>query len=272
MWHLAGITLALLAAAPLQAASGSPVVTYHGDRLTVRMEKVAVSDGIRAIETATGASVKGKIPSEGELTMTVEDVPLHEALGRIFGERNYAITYRKDGTPAVIELFGAPLPSSPKVAATPSPPQAIDDDAGWPRDDETRAAVATLQGFLDRNHSIDLGPDLAAVTGTKTTTFIDLMKVAAQNDSRRVRARAWRRAMRTMREDEAAWAALATVMQTAPQDGMRDFARQQLGPNAEELTRQLIRHAGPGMRTPARAVLDQLAVQPTTTGGVVATP
>lgn len=264
MWqHLARVVVtSLLIAGPAVAATGAPSVTYRDDKLSVSLQKVPVGEGVTLIEKAIGADVRGRVPSEGEISIDFENVPLHEALGRLFGERNFAITYGADGRATAIELFGAPLPAPPKAAAVETSAAPVE-PTGWPPDEKTKAAVATLRTFLERNPSVDLDPELAKVAGAKTTTFIELMRIAAQNDDRRVRARAWNESVRTMRDDPEVWEALVVVMNTAPEDSMRDFARNQLGPNAEELTRQLIRHAGPQLRAPARAVLERLAADPT---------
>lgn len=263
------VALAILVAPATGLAAGSdggaPVVTYHDDLLTVHMAKTPAADGLRTLATATGAELRGQVPSTGEISIDLDRVPLREGLGRIVGEQNFAITYRSDGRPASIELLGGPLPSVARApeSVVPAPPAAgAQNAATWPPDAKTAAAVATLQALLDRNPSIQLPGDLAAALGTQSATLHDLVKTAATSDDRRVRARSWRLSLRTMRDDPDVWSALVTVVDAAPEGYMRDFMRNQFGPHAEEMTRVLVAHAGPDLRSPAKVALDQLAAQP----------
>jgi len=264
---------AFLAVFVLVAASvlAAPTVEYRDDRLTAHMEKVPVAECVKALEVATGADIRGKIPSEGEVSIELDKVPLHEALGRIFGERNFSITYRGDGAPATIELLGGPLAAATKPAAAPAQAAPAEAPSGtaWPADEAERQAVLTLQGFLERNPSIDLPPNLARTLGTKSMTFRDLAKTAVTSDDRGVRSRAWRLSVRTMREDPAVWDAFRTVITTAPEEPMRDFVRHQLGPRAEELTRELMARSDPEIRGSARVILQQLRAQPEPPPGVL---
>ncbi len=135
----------LLVAATAIAATG-PTAEYRDDRLTVHMKDVPVTEAVRALEVATGADVRGKVPDEGAVSIDLDAAPLHEALGRIFGERNFSIIYRGDGQPAAIELFGGPLAAATRPATAPAagPAAARDDSPGWPADQATRDAVMTL--------------------------------------------------------------------------------------------------------------------------------
>jgi hypothetical protein len=263
MWiRLAAVSLLLFGRTV--AAAAAPEVEYRDDRLTVHMQEVPIADAVRALEIATGADVHGKIPPAGEVSIELDAVPLHEALGRIFGERNYSITYRGDGRPAAIELFGAPLPAVARPAAAPAPAPAPAEERagpGWPADQATRDAVITLQQFLERNPSVDLPPGLAKALGAPSVTYRDLVKAAATNENRGVRLRAWRLSVRTLREDPALWDAFRQVITTAPEDSMRDFTRHLLGPRAEELTHELMARSDPQIRGSARVILDQLRAQ-----------
>jgi hypothetical protein len=182
----------------------------------------------------------------------------------MFGQTNFAITYRSDGRAAAIELLGGALPpevmhQAVAAAASPAP-----DGAPWPSDPASVQAVATLSSFLQRNPSVDLPDGLAKTLGARTVPYVELLRAAATNDDRAVRARAWRLSIRTVHEDPALWGSFKTVIETAPEDLMRDFARHLLGPNAEELTRQLIARSDTDMRAPARSMLAQLQAQPRT--------
>jgi hypothetical protein len=261
-----GALLALILTPVIASSATAPTMAYANDRLTVHAAQAPVGECLHALQTATGAELRGKVPSEGSISIELEAVPLHEALGRMFGQTNFAITYRSDGRAAAIELLGGPLPSEvthQAVAAAASPAPAPD-GAPWPSDPASVQAVATLSSFLQRNPSVDLPDGLAKTLGARTVPYVDLLRAAATNDDRAVRARAWRLSIRTVHEDPALWGAFKTVVETAPEDLMRDFARHLLGPNAEELTRQLIARSDADMRVPARSMLAQLQAQPRT--------
>jgi hypothetical protein len=260
-WLARGVILSFVVTSAIAAAT-LPTVQYRADRLTVHATDAPVTECVRALESATGADVRGRVPTEGTISIELEAVPLHQALGRLFGESNFAITYRSDGRPAAIELLGGPLPASVIHRATApalAPPGS--DGASWPSDPASIQAVGTLRSFLERNQSVDLPESLAKTVGARTVPFIDLVKVAATNDDRGVRARAWRLSLRTIHEDTEVWGAFKTVVETAPEDSMRDFARHLLGPNAEELTRQLIERSDADMRGPTQAMLARLEAQ-----------
>jgi hypothetical protein len=259
-----GALVALLLAPVIASSATAPTVEYANDRLTVHAAQAPVGECLRALQTATGAELRGKVPSEGPISIELEAVPLHEALGRMFGQTNFAITYRSDGRAAAIELLGGALPpevmhQAVAAAASPAP-----DGAPWPSDPASVQAVATLSSFLQRNPSVDLPDGLAKTLGARTVPYVELLRAAATNDDRAVRARAWRLSIRTIHEDPALWGSFKTVIETAPEDLMRDFARHLLGPNAEELTRQLIARSDTDMRAPARSMLAQLQAQPRT--------
>jgi len=258
-WLSRAVIVSLMVTSAIAAAT-VPTVQYREDRLTVHATEVPVTECVRALESATGADVRGRVPTEGTISIDLEAVPLHQGLGRLFGESNFAITYRSDGRPAAIELLGGPLPASVTHQAT-APAAPGSNGATWPSDPASIQAVATLRSFLDRNPSVDLPQSLAKTIGARTVPFIALVKVAATNDDRTVRARAWRLSLRTIREDPELWGAFKTVVETAPEDSMRDFARHLLGANAEELTRQLVERSDADMRGPTQAMLASLEAQ-----------
>jgi hypothetical protein len=76
------------------------------------------------------------------------------------------------------------------------------------------------------------------------------------NDDRAARARAWR--CRLNDPQGPGSGGVKSRHRDGPEDVMRDFARHLLGPNAEELTRQLIARSDTDMRVPARSMLAQL--------------
>lgn len=268
-WLARGAFVSLVLTSAISAAS-LPTVQYRDDRLTVHATEVPVTECVRALETATGADVRGRVPAEGTISIELEAVPLDEALGRIFGESNFAITYRSDGRPAAIELLGGLLPASVMhQAKTPALPPPGSDGATWPSDPASIQAVATLGSFLERNPTVAVPESLAKTVGARTVPFVALVKVAATNDDRSVRARAWRLSLRTIQQDPELWGAFKTVVEPAPEDSMRDFARHLLGANAEELTRQLVERSDADMRGPTQAMLARLEAQKRAAGNAV---
>jgi len=132
-------------------AAAAPIAEYRDDKLTVHMARTPITECVRALESATGASIRGRIPDKGEVTIALESVPLREGLGRIFGESNFTITYKNDGRPSAVQVLGGPLPvlTAQPQAKDASPPPSN----GGPADAQTVAqARVTLQASWSGIH------------------------------------------------------------------------------------------------------------------------
>ena len=242
-------------------AAAAPIAEYRDDKLTVHMARTPITECVRALESATGASIRGRIPDKGEVTIALESVPLREGLGRIFGESNFTITYKNDGRPSAVQVLGGPLPvlTAQPQAKDASPPPSN----GGPADAQTVAqARVTLQAFMERNPSLELDHQVAAALGRPRATLHDVLRTAADSKSKRVRSHALMLSLRTFRDDSTVWGAFTTVVGNTPVDSMSSYVKQFFGPHAEETARVLASQTDPDLSGPAKAVLDQLVAQP----------
>ena len=267
----AGTSFAIVIVMAWAGGAGAAIAEYRDDNLTVHMTRTSIAECVRALESATGADIHGRIPEAGEITISLESVPLREGLGRIFGERNFTITYKRDGRPAAVEVLGGPLPALTPASSGKDRP--MPHSAQLPGDEQTMAqAGATVQAFLERNPVLELDHDLAAALGKPRATFHDVLRTAADSNSKRIRSRALMLSLRTMREDADVWDAFTTVVEKVPVDSMSEFMQHTFGPHAEDTTRELVLHGDSQLRGPAKAVLERLEAQADALGSHVPAP
>src|SRR6266478_6591959 len=107
--------IVLLPAAALRPSSawagaeGSPaIVTYRGDQLSVRLEKVPLEDVLAELGRVSGAEIQGAPREPRDITAQFDDVPLPEALLRLLGDQNFMLTYGDGDRLRTIKLLGGP--------------------------------------------------------------------------------------------------------------------------------------------------------------------
>src|SRR6185503_4939530 len=79
------------------AAPGKPEVAYRDGRLTVHVRDVPLADVLRDVARLTGAEVRNRVSTDRRLTADLESLPVRDALERLLGEHNFALTYAEDG-------------------------------------------------------------------------------------------------------------------------------------------------------------------------------
>jgi len=239
----AAITLAVLIAVSGWGAETTPVLdlNYHADRLTVRIQHVPTDRVAAALGKATGADVQGRF--DGEVTVAFEDVPLPEALRRLFGERTFSLKY-SGGRLRTIDFAGGP--------STPEP------QAGNRKMTEPDAAATPFSLVSGASDStIPVSTHLARVLGTRLPTFAQLIEAARGNPDPRVRHKATQAAARAIDRDanlrSMLFNQLASVddadiaMQVSQQAGgdgenwLRNFARQLRRRDLRTRTRRILR-------------------------------
>ncbi len=107
--------IALLASA-FARADDAPPLRYADGRLTLRVERMPIADVLHRIGDATGAVVRGDVPS-GEVTVALESVPISVALDTILGSHSFMLTYGAHGALRSIDLLG----TGPPVTLFPTP-------------------------------------------------------------------------------------------------------------------------------------------------------
>ena len=101
------VSAAMLAALSVSAAA-KPLarLEYKDDRVTMRADETPLADIIDAIKRQSGAELHGTAP-EKNVTLSLDDVPLRDALQRMLGEESFALTYGEKGLKK-LELRGGP--------------------------------------------------------------------------------------------------------------------------------------------------------------------
>jgi len=99
-------------------AEPPPIVARFADgRLSLSATDTAIEDVVREVARAVGAEVKGAAPKPRQVTIALEDMPLDDALRRLFGEQPFSLRYQGDRLSA-IELVdvGGPARATPTAA------------------------------------------------------------------------------------------------------------------------------------------------------------
>jgi len=96
-----------------------PVVARFADgRLSVSATDTAIEDVVREVARVAGVEVKGAAPKPRQVTIALENVPLEDALRRLFGDQPFSLRYQGDRL-SEIDLVdvGSPVVGSPVRAA-----------------------------------------------------------------------------------------------------------------------------------------------------------
>jgi len=176
------------AAAP---AAAVPDIRWVGERVTVKATGLSRSAVLGEVAKLIGATVKGGIADNGEVTLQFESLPLDDALTRILGDQNFTIAYAA-GKPKEIALWGGPL--------APLPPTPALTEAEQTR----RAQLPPRLGFprsFRSKRQIPLPDALQAKLGTESTTFDEVFDVATGDESGITRAEASMVVLSTLERD-----------------------------------------------------------------------
>lgn len=235
-------TLALLAAlVAARAGAGEPAVEYRDDRVTLRVADVPRADVVAAVAHATGAELRGQVSDAGPVTVTLERVPLNDALHRLLGTQSFTVTYGTGDRVTTIALRGGPQEAPAGIAAGAA---VIAGSPEWQTDARLQRAAAALGGVAPRE--IPVNGRLAKAVGTRTPTFERLAQAALVDQDPRVRVRALRTALGTLEGDPELRDALAVTVTVLPPDVLVKFAREMAGEGAEDFAARVARFA----RTP----------------------
>jgi len=162
-------------------AAPGPTVRYIGDTLSVRASGVPIAELLDEIGQQSGATVRGRVDDERDLTTEFDDVPLAEGLHRILGEQNFILVYDHEHRLRLVELIGGPT--------TPSPVPVTITERDVPSD------------VLARHPRVHLGGPLSVRFGTDTITLHDLIEQALRQEDGDVRADAMRTAVEVLEAD-----------------------------------------------------------------------
>ena len=232
-------TLSLLAALVAAAAGAAePAVEYHDDRVTLRAADVPRADVVAALAHATGAELRGQVADPAPVTVTLDGVPLNDALHRLLGTQSFTVTYGTGGRVKTIALRGGPQDAAAGIAAGAA---VIAASSEWQTDERLQRAAATLGGVAQRE--VPVNGRLAKAVGTRTPTFERLAQAALVDQDPRVRARALRAALATLEQDPELRDALAVTVTVLPPDVLVKFTREMASDGSEEFAARVARFA-----------------------------
>src|SRR5262249_13176831 len=100
-------------------AEAPPVVARFDDgRLSVSATDTPIEDVVREVARVAGIEVKGAAPKPRQVTIALENVPLEDALRRLFGEQPFSLRYQGDRLSEIALVdVGSPAARSPVRAA-----------------------------------------------------------------------------------------------------------------------------------------------------------
>ena len=242
--------------AALAATPAPPeVLRYERGRLTLHAAGVSLAGVLEAIARVSGAALRGTLPSD-DVTATLDDVPLADALTTVLHGRSFMLVYDGGGALRVIEL----LEAAPAVASSPEPPTlpiaaTSSPSSGTLAEEEAQAAV------LQR--PVAISGTLARALGDEQITTGRLLYAATNEPQSAVRAEAREALLATFAADPAREAAYLSTLTPVANDVLARILRgsEQDG-GAQELMAELAsRSRSPELRAKAAAVLQELQRQ-----------
>jgi hypothetical protein len=246
-----GLAVAVsLSGSPAAPASTDPgrVIQYSKDTLTVRLDKVPLSDVLSDIGQQSGAEIRGTLREPREVTADFEAVPLSEALARLLGDQNFALVYDKEGSLRAVKLLGGPLAggAAPPVVAALPPPSA----GKTPID---------IRELLLSHPPVPVHGRLAQTLGTDSATLQQLMELSFHNEDPTVRAEALRAGVQTLEGEPNLRQAVIGALNSFDDAALSTLLRGAAGANAEEVAMQVLTQSrAPEVRVKASSVLQKL--------------
>jgi hypothetical protein len=236
---------------PPPAANGR-VVQYVDDLLTVRLEKMPVSDVLDELGRQAGAEIRGQVREPRDVTAEFEAVPLPEALHRLLGSQNFALIYADGGRLRAVKLLGGPL-ATPPPAPGQAPPPTV------PAVAPTPMSPAAFVGLLERHAPLPITGRLAEVLGADTATFTQLVDAGLHNDDPVVRLEAVRVTIQAIEAEPELRAGVIGTMNSLDIGEAATLMRGAAGERAEELAMHLATQSrATELRAKASSLLQQL--------------
>jgi hypothetical protein len=168
MWGLGG------------AADAPPpkTIALKGDKLTVKVNAVALDDVLQAVVAPSHGEIRGTVKQPHDVTIDFEEVPLQDGLARLLGDQNFVLTFREDGTLRAVTLLGGPQDESSgaKIVKQTQPAQ-------------PSASAAEL---MQRNVPVPPGGKLALFLGQPSATLQQLLDISVRQDDASLRVEAVR--------------------------------------------------------------------------------
>jgi hypothetical protein len=250
-WRFPGLLAAVVALAcvPGRAARtpDPPVLRYHDQRLTVRLNHVPLDEVVQLFAKETGAEIHGEPVDLREVTKRFDSVPVQEAFGRLLGAQNFVMRYGVDGRLLAVDLLGAPQPRPGPRQASPSPLSAY--------------RLFTL------HPPVAVTGDLTAAVGAPMARLPQLLAVAVGSTDSGIRREAVRAMVSVFQADSNLRAATLPVLRGMNDATLADLVRSRAGRRASEIVANIGADAtDPYLRARAWRLLRSFAGQPPATG------
>jgi hypothetical protein len=227
------------------------VVRYEDDRLSVKLDKVPVSDVLDELSKVSGAEIRGQA-NGGDVTAEFDAVPLSEALHRLLGDQNFALVYGDSGKLKAVKLLGGPQQAPPPGVATagvrPQPsPAAGTNDPG------------TILRLFASQSPVAVTGRLAQTLGSETATFQQLMEAGMHNEDAGIRAEAVRAGLQGIERDANLRTAVLNTVNAMDDAQLGEFVRGMAGERAEEFMMHVATQSRASeLRIKASSVLQQI--------------
>jgi hypothetical protein len=228
-------------------------IEYAGDRLTVRLSRVALSEVLAEVGRQTGAEIRGGLVTPREVTAEFEAVPLPEALHRLLGDQNFALVYGEAGKLRAVKLLGGPQAPPPSISfATASPPTTM------PRTSDPAMLVA----LVSSHPPVPITGRLAAALGTDSATVQQLLETALHSDDAAVRSEGVRRTLQLLEAEPDLRSAVIGAVKGMDDATLAGALRSATPTHAEEITVHVATQSKVSeLRVKASGVLQQIRAQ-----------
>jgi hypothetical protein len=258
MRPLGSMVVSMAFAFVLPAFAAAPEVRYANERLTVHAEAAPLPDVLRAVGKASGAEVRGEPAAAEPLTLTLDDVPLKDALTRILGDQSFTLTYAEDGHLRSIDLRGGPSTATPKA---PTEPPA--EPAGWPPTEAVRIATEKVDQWTRSDTRYPITGRLADALKTKEATFSQIAEAAVTDPDSRVRAQGLRTGLRLLEGEREIRDDFVQMIDSVDDAFLVNYVRFFMKDNASEIVAAFGRTATTAaLKTRAQSVLQTLKTTP----------
>lgn len=242
---------ALCAVLPAAAAEPAREIRYRDDRVTLRLDRVPVTEVVAELAKQSGATVRGEVREARDVTLELTDTPVKEALQRLLGAQSFTLVYGEKGDLKEIELKGGPEDDPRRRAAA----------AGAKEGD--RASWDAMYRLFDRREQLHLDGSLKQAVGKDEAGWDYVANTAIGSDDPRVRREAVRAALRALEGDPELRAAVLAQAKSMSDADFAAFARATCYHRAEDLVRNIARETRMDeFRERARGVLRELEKRP----------
>jgi hypothetical protein len=224
-------------------------VRWQHERLSAQFEARPVADAIQDVATAVGAELRGGVATPRDVTVTLDAVPLEEALHRLLDGQNFTVRYGVDGgVKAIVLQSGQQAPARPPA----KPP------AAGAVTDTTPHFPIVLSKMFDRHRPLPLSDPLAERVGEPKATMPELLEMATSDDDGITRSLASQAVLSALERESRYRRSFMRSLHRLSPDDLGSIVDGPSGERFEELLEFLAAHSRePTLQKKAGVVLDQ---------------